>query len=62
MPSQEGNMDKSKVGEGKSSSRGSRIILKVMFRRQVRGAARGTRHKVEVTRGALLPTSAASVL
>lgn len=45
MPSQEGNMDKSKVGEGKSSSRGSRIILKVMFslRRQVRGAARGTR-------------------
>lgn len=45
MPSQEGNMDKPKVGEDKGSSRGSRVIMKVMFslRHRVLGAARGTR-------------------
>lgn len=45
MPSQEGNVNKPKVGEDRGSSRGSRIIMKVMFslRCQVREAARGTR-------------------
>lgn len=38
-------MDKPKVREDKGSSRGSRVIMKVMFslRHRVLGAARGTR-------------------
>lgn len=45
MPSQEGNMDKPKVGEDKGCSRGSRVMMKVMFslRCEVQEAARGTR-------------------
>lgn len=45
MPSQKGNMNKPKVREDKGSSRGSRIIMKVMLslRYQVQESLRDTR-------------------